>query len=157
MGSSVSAEVKYVLMHGEGAADDASLGGFAPPDPQHFGCTAQVFIGEVGDEAFDSFDVWVCTPSWVSEALAERDWTDRFGRLASMPANVLPGAGFWFMPRWDAEAFRSALDVLCAEASPGPDWGTVAARIGRLLPWEYDYRYDAHVDAHYGERFPPVR
>jgi hypothetical protein len=43
---------------------------------------------------------------------------------------------------------------VCAAASGGPDWGTVASRIGRAIPWEYDYKYDAHVDERYGEPFP---
>lgn len=155
MEPSVVAEVKTILIHGDGHAPDASLDGFSPPDPEHFGATAQALIGEVGGDAADSFDVYVCTPSWAARLLAEGDWTDRFGSLTSMPANVLPGACFWFMPRWDAESFRSAVHLVCAEASPGPDWGSVAARIGRLIPWEYDYRHDAHLNAHFGDRFPP--
>ncbi|GAB3039063.1 hypothetical protein GCM10011376_40190 [Nocardioides flavus (ex Wang et al. 2016)] len=30
--------------------------------------------------------------------------------------------------------------------SPRPDWQTVAARIGRHLPWEYDYEHDDQVN-----------
>jgi hypothetical protein len=32
----------------------------------------------------------------------------------------------------------------------------VAARIGRQIPWEFDYKYDAHVDIRYGDSFPPT-
>ncbi len=154
MQPSVFAEVKTILLHGVGSAPDASLERFSPPDPEHFGANAQILIGEVGDEAADSFDVFVCTPSWAAHALAEGGWRERFGSLESLPENVLPGSGFWFMPSWDQEAFRSAVYDICADASPGPDWGSVAARIGRLIPWEFDYRYDAHLNAHFGERFP---
>ena len=58
------------------------------------------------------------------------------------------------MARWDSEAFLYAVRAVCTSASPGPDWGTVADRIGRWIPWEYDYRYDEHVNARFGERFP---
>ena len=150
----VSAEVKTILIHGKGAAADASVEGFSPPNPEHFGANLQVLIGEVGSDAADSFDVCVCTPSWAAEALAAGHWRDRFGSLTALPANVLPGAGFWFMPRWHPEGLQAAVQAICADASPGPDWGSVAARVGRYIPWEYDYRYDEHVNARFGERFP---
>jgi hypothetical protein len=35
---------------------------------------------------------------------------------------------------------------------PGSGLGSVAARIGRLIPWEFDYRYDASVNAAKGLR-----
>jgi hypothetical protein len=50
----VRAEVKNILIHGVGAASDASIGGFAPVDPEHFGVNVQVFIGTAGSDAFDS-------------------------------------------------------------------------------------------------------
>jgi hypothetical protein len=153
----VFADVKTILIHGQSAAPDASLEGFSPPDAKHFGASAQILIGERGSDFADSFDVTVCTPSWAAQRLAQADWSEEFGSRRSMPATVVPGAPFWFMKSWDSAAFRDAIHALCTEASPGPDWGSVAARIGRLLPWEFDYRYDDHLNAHFGDRFPPVK
>jgi hypothetical protein len=34
-----------------------------------------------------------------------------------------------------------------------PRWGSVASRIGRLIPWELHYKYDAQVNKHQG--LPP--
>jgi hypothetical protein len=31
----------------------------------------------------------------------------------------------------------------------------LASRIGRQIPWEFDYKYDGHVDEHFGSPFPP--
>ena len=62
-------------------------------------------------------------------------------------------AGFWFMRRWDRVAFVEALDRVCDALSPGPDWGSVASRIGRLIPWEFDYKYDESVNQG-AQRFP---
>jgi hypothetical protein len=42
-------------------------------------------------------------------------------------------------------------------AAPGTDWGSVANRIGRMIPWEFAYRYDDHIDRHYGQLFPPAQ
>ena len=61
------------------------------------------------------------------------------------------------MPRWDKSDFAAGVRAVCETLSPGPDWGTVAARIGRVIPWEFDYKYDAFVNEHYGEPFPPAR
>jgi len=35
--------------------------------------------------------------------------------------------------------------------------GTLASRIGRQIPWEFDYKYDTHQDAQFGSPFPPPR
>lgn len=59
------------------------------------------------------------------------------------------------MRRWDLAAFEEALMVVFDSFSPGPDWGSVAARIGRLIPWEFEYKCDQHVDQHPGPSFPP--
>lgn len=150
------AQVKFVLAFGEGATKDASLDGYAPPDPDKFGFTAQVFIGDSGSDESDSFDITVCSPSWFAEQVSVGEW-ERFrnGVLRSIPDNVAPGAGLWFMRRWDRSQFEKALSSICETFSPAPDWGSAAARIGRLIPWEFDYKYDRFVDENPGPSFPP--
>jgi hypothetical protein len=153
----VRAAVKNVLIFGEGSPDDHSAEGFHPPDPEHFGFNAQVFIGESTNERYDSFDLVVCTPSWFAQQVAEGSW-DRFrnGGSRVVPESVVVGASLWFMRRWAKPDFDSAVLAVTEAASPGPDWGSVANRIGRSIPWEFDYKYDTHLDDHYGEPFPPV-
>jgi hypothetical protein len=70
-----------------------------------------------------------------------------------MPEAVAAGAGMWFMRQWDSSTFLKALDQICEVASPGPDWGSVASRIGRLIPWEFAYKYDEAVNKSL-QRFP---
>jgi hypothetical protein len=152
----ISAEVKAVLAFGEGASEDASLERYEPPDPDHFGFTAQVFIGDTVRDDSDSFDITVCSPSWFAEKVAAGEW-ERFrsGGLRAISDAVAPGAGLWFMRRWNRAQFEEALRVVCDTFSPGPDWGSVASRIGRLIPWEFDYKYDQYVDEHVGPPYPP--
>jgi hypothetical protein len=149
----VSAEVKEVLASGDGQARDRSLEGFSPPDPELFGFRAQVFIGSADDDRFDSFDVLVCSPPWFAEQVADGQWERFRSGLRVLPESIVVGAGLWFMRRWDEAEFKEALDLVCDSFSPGPDWGSVASRIGRLLPWEFDYKYDEAINRG-DQRFP---
>lgn len=150
----VTAELKGVSITAIDAPGGSDLDTFAPQNPRHFGCHAQVFIGEPDDSSADSFDIVVCTPSWLAEHARGDSWGVFDVGLEGFPADVLPGGGIWFMRAWNPTQFEAALREVCASASGGPDWGSVASRIGRLLPWEFDYRYDAHVNSRYGEPFP---
>jgi hypothetical protein len=49
-----------------------------------------------------------------------------------------------------------AVDELCATYE-ADEWGTLANRIGRHIPWEFDYRYDEFLDKTSDQRpgFPP--
>ena len=155
MQNGVHAEVKNILGFGDGVAPGMSLDRFSPPDPEHFGFHAQIFIGVTTGDASDSFDIVICTPSWFASQVAEGHW-DRFkgGGLGVLPPSILVGAGLWFVRRWDHADFHEAIRQVCDSASPGPDWGSVANRIGRMIPWEFSYRYDDHVNEHYGDLFP---
>lgn len=145
--NTVRAVVKNVLAFGDGSSSDASLDGFVPPDPEHFGFFAQVFVGDDVDDRSDSFDLVVCSPSWFAEEAVSGRWEQfRGGGLTVLPESIAVGSGIWFMRRWDKAAFEDALKFVCDAASPGPDWGTVAARIGRLIPWEFAYKYDERVN-----------
>jgi hypothetical protein len=154
MSKPVTAEVKSVLVTGPDIPHVVELGFFSPSDPDHFGFFAQVFIGEdTDDELVDSFDIAVCSPSWFAEQASREMWAE-FQQLGAMPDAVLPGAGVWFMRRWDRAQFEEGLRVVCAEASGGPDWSIVASRIGRLIPWEFAYKYDAQINGPEGQRPP---
>lgn len=145
----VRCEVKSVLAFGEGAAADASIDGFTPPAPEHFGVSLQVFIGEVGSDVADSFDILVCSPSWMVARVDAGEW-ERFrsGGLRVLPESVAVGTGIWFMRRWNRADVEAALSSICESFSPAPDWGSLAARVGRLVPWEFDYKFDTLVNEH---------
>jgi hypothetical protein len=126
-----------------------------PSDPTDFGFHAQVLIGETSNDLSDSFDVVVCSPRWMEGQVAAGRWEQfRGGGLRAIPDSVAVGAGIWFMQRWDRADFETALRAVCEQFSPGPDWGSLASRIGRLIPWEYHYKYDEHVNVRYGDPFP---
>jgi hypothetical protein len=61
MDDRVTAEVKFVLAFGDGAAKDRALDGYIPPNPDHFGFSAQVFIGDTESDRYDNFES-LCAP-----------------------------------------------------------------------------------------------
>jgi Immunity protein 8 len=157
MKNEVRAEIKEVLIW-VGPFRDDTLENFRPEDPQVFGFNAQIFIGEVGDERYDSFDICVCSPSWFAQQVDEGVW-DRFrkGILRVIPEAIAVGSYFWFMKSWSREEFDNGLRAVCDVYSPARDWGTVASRIGRVIPWEYASRYDKFVNESFGETYPPAK
>jgi hypothetical protein len=71
-------------------------------------------------------------------------------------ASSVPVYGpMYVMPRWDVEQFDRLMKRLCKVVGPGPDWGTVAARLSRYVSWDYDYRYDEWLETHFGEPYNP--
>lgn len=132
----IKAEVKQLFSSGlvEG------LEHWSPSDPSKFGIWVQVFIGETGDDRFDSFDVVVCSPSWLDE-----NWGAGMLDHYQLTPNIRLGYGLLFMQRWDHDELQTALRQL-VDRVEATDWGDLANRIGRYLPWEYDYRYDDHQD-----------
>lgn len=156
MAEPVVAEVRGVLvgaLDGE-FAELVELDELALSDPGHFGLDVHVYIGELGAPDSDSFDVVVCSPSWFAEhAASDKDWPWLVGRQPwTRSDGVLVGTGLWFMHRWSAQEFLAAVAAVSADASGGPGWQVVANRIGRSIPWEFDYRYDAEMNEGQDER-----
>lgn len=146
-----TAVVKDFVYYGDGPIEQPPV----VPDATHFGMHVTVLIGTDDDLPGDAFDAYPCTTSWLAAALAEGRSPRMADRIVTdLDEGVRPLSGVWVMDRWSRERFERAVHRLCETHSPAPDWGTLASRIGRLLPWEYDYRYDDFVDAHPGPTFP---
>jgi hypothetical protein len=152
----VRAEIKGILLW-VAAFDSPTIDEYEPDDSAFFGFNAQIFIGEVGNDLYDSFDICVCSPSWFAAQVKEGAW-ERFrnGILREIPESIAIGSYFWFMRSWNRSDFDLALQSVCEAYSPAKDWGTLASRLGRVIPWEYAYRYDTFLDEHFGDEFPPV-
>lgn len=149
-GGGATAEVKQFLYHGWNRSEPA-LGA------THFGVSAQVLIGTTDSDPADSFDCILCSPSMFAEVFSVERWGgDGFAADVVPGGEVLPVTGVWLMRSWSPAAFESAVDRLVRACSPAPDWGELAARIGRVLAWEYDDRHDRAVNQRAGLR-PPGR
>lgn len=117
-----------------------------PADKDSFGIGVQVFVAAENEQGVDSFDVLVCTPRWLVE-----NWNHPQVGLHGLGEGVKSGRGLLFMTHWDYPVLESAIRKLI-EGTNGPTWGDLANRIGRHLPWEFDYKYDEAQDS--GQEIP---
>ena len=120
-----------------------------PTDPTYFGFEGSVVLG-VKEDRDDLFDFFVCSPRWLADHYADRnpDTTRRsLGWPNDQDLEAVSMPGLILMPVWSEESLRSLLDRICGECT-GPDWPTIASRLGRVLIWEYEYKYDEYVDTH---------
>lgn len=114
-----------------------------PTGAEDFAVRVQVLIGEVGDEGSDSFDLLVCSPNRLADFYGPERWDE----ADVLPGeNIMPVTGLWLMKTWSREGLEDAFRRVLASYSPGPDFQTVADRIGRLIPWEFDYRHDDAIN-----------
>ena len=107
---------------------DGALDTYEPSDPEHFGFSAQVFVGGAMSDECDSFDVTVCSPSWFASEVAARGM-EHFNRAPrGFPEDVHPGTDLWFMHRWDRARFEEALSAAFPKTSED------VANVGDLRP-----------------------
>src|SRR6202022_443381 len=81
----------------------------------------------------------------------------RSGGLRALPESIAVGSGVWFMRQWNRTELESALREVCEAFSPGPDWGSLASRTGRLIPWEVCLQVRRSRDGNPGSRFRSSR
>jgi len=120
-----------------------------PPESAHFGVRILLLIGTEGETAGDSFDCFVCSPSWLAEHLHDRPFGP--GLNLSAPTKGTLGSGLVIMAERSFAELQRAIEGIC-DMCTAADWGTAASRVGRYFPWEYSYVYDQYVDQH-PERF----
>jgi hypothetical protein len=112
------------------------LDNYEPGEPDSFCLRIQAFLGPPGPGTGTSFDCTVCSPRWLTQNFRSLDgWNDE----------SLLGHGLVLLPRWDLPSLTKVVRGIC-ENIDGPDWPTVALRISRWLPWEFEYRCDHDQD-----------
>ena len=103
--------------------DAPDLDTYSPPDKTRFGILVQAMIGPEGEPGEESFDFFVCSPTWLIEELHELDY--KFSHH------------YLFVAEYDLVLIRKALQHLC-EHVVGPDWNTVASVLARYGRWEFE-------------------
>ncbi len=96
------------------------------PADEAFCITVTAEIGRLGGQGADNFDFDVCSPQWLEAALE----TDK----------VVSGRHKLFMIGFDLSALEAYV-VKRVRQAEGPDWPSVAEKLGRWSHWEFeDYR-----------------
>jgi Immunity protein 8 len=132
----MQAEIVHISMMSE-----LKFADFRPDDPSSFGTRLTVLCRPLGSiDASDAFELLVCTPTWLATQFrpGPRATPPGYPPYWSVDGEVMFGTGLLFVEQWSAQTVLKAIESLVASAK-GPDWGAVASRLGRMMPWEYDY------------------
>ncbi len=95
----------------------------SPPDPENFRVLVQALIGDTNSDASESFNIAVCTPSWLEQRLA------RDGHVW--------GRHYLFVPRYDYGMIEDLIRTLC-DSTEGSDWEQIATILSRFGAWEFE-------------------
>lgn len=99
---------------------------FVPADPTHFCVWARVMVGPADAPGEESFDIAICTGSWLRELPLDEGYT-------LLRHHVL-------VSRWDPVIIRRIVDRLFAGVE-GETWDEIDDRLARNGHWEFeDYR-----------------
>lgn len=108
------------------STDINDLANFSPPDPTNFGFPLHLLVGPEGEDGMESFQVVVCTPTWLRET---------YGNDA-----VIIGRHYILMFEFNYEKIVNTIKVFLDQCI-GETWGEVAEKVARLGKWEFeDYR-----------------
>jgi hypothetical protein len=106
-----------------------SLEKHCPADPENFGLSIRLEVGLVGSDATDLFDLFVCTPYWIKERLAQEGAA--WGRHTLL------------IPKYDYDLIVQAITKR-TDACQGKDWPEIANKLARFTAWEFeDYQQSA--------------
>ena len=99
---------------------------YVPSPGDKFGFLLQMIVGPDGEDSEESFDLTVCTPSWLAEKLG--------------PSELLIGRHYLLIHRYEYPRLKRFLMDYCAKCE-GQSWTEVAEKLGRIGKWEFeDYR-----------------
>ncbi len=110
--------------------DVSELEGFNPTRAESFGILIEIFIGEPEEIAEDRFQIYVCTPLWLSENF------DKV--LLHFDASIfLCGRGFLLTKYYVYEDVKKEIYKLFDGVS-GKDWREISQKLSMLSWWEFD-------------------
>jgi len=111
------------VLKGYHSPDVYSLPDYVPENKKSFGFLLQLFVGADDGEGYESFDVVVCTPKWLSDTHSKDE--------------VVIGRHYLIVFEYNfahiMEEVQGFLDTCTGET-----WREVALKVGRLGYWEFE-------------------
>jgi hypothetical protein len=103
--------------------DVSDLKSLRPSGP--FCLLVQAMVGPAGSRGEESFDILVCSPSWLE---------------ANIGDEIIDGRHHLIMQNYDYKKLWDYIASYCSNQS-GRDWQEIAGRLALLGKWEFeDYR-----------------
>src|SRR5262249_2393456 len=118
-------EVKMIIqakLKGVFTLDMDHLEVFSPSDREVFALTVRAMVGPKSEAGEESFDLQVCTPSWLDVECR---------RLGFVKGRYL------IVSAYDPAVIISAVRSL-VERIDGSSWEEVARKLARWMDWEFD-------------------
>jgi len=112
------AELKGLYSSG---VDDLEL--FAPTEPTHFALLVRACVGPVGTISEETFDIMVCSPSWIEEEASR--------------VEVFSPRHHLVMARFNYKSLRVYIEKFC-NSCRGANWDQVGLMVSRLGFWEFE-------------------
>jgi len=124
--------IKAVLrdLHSPDASD---LKSYVPDEPTCFSILLQVFVGSDDSPGQDSFDVVVCTPTWLAKKVLPGE------------GGILVGRHYLIVEDYDFERIEHFL-MQYVNRCTGETWQEVAEKVGRLGKWEFEDYHKPHFN-----------
>jgi Immunity protein 8 len=116
--SNISPELKR--LH---SPDIADLPSHVPATPEDFAFLLQAMIGPFGLEGEESFDFFVCTPTWLQRHHEDKD--------------VIFGQYYIIVFEYDYQALVDKIAELC-RVCVGRSWKESATKLARFGKWEFE-------------------
>jgi hypothetical protein len=104
-----------------------------PIEPPYAGQWIRVLAGPEGGPGEESFDLLVCTPTWLANEVSNHV--------------AIVGRHHLIVEKWDAARVREIVTDLFTREQ-GKDWDELALRLGRLGYWEFEDYKALKPDAH---------
>lgn len=99
---------------------------FRPEASENFGISIRLMIGPEGTDRSESFDILVCTPTWIQDQLHEEGY--------------MWGRHMLIAQEYDYELIKQSISARISSCT-GTNWDEIANKIARFAAWEFeDYR-----------------
>ena len=100
-----------------------ALENFYPADPNNFGTWVRMMIGPDDSVGAESFDVLICTLTWLNTEYSER--------------RIFWGKNMLILFRYDLDEIKLHISKYVQNLS-GDDWGTLAQKLSKVGEWEFE-------------------
>lgn len=103
--------------------DVEDLKGYVPNDSNNFGLLLQLFVGPVNEKGEESFDIMICTPTWLIEHFPS--------------SGILMGRHYLFVKEYNYDHLKSWLNHY-VESCEDSSWEFCAKKLSHLAKWEFE-------------------